>query len=171
MVNKISKSLAVVFAISCSPAAFSVEITAVDVSNQILTCHSPLLEGSPKGSCLAVPDNTLYVTATLEDGEDESALEEITLVFQHKGNSYQYDSSGVVEINNPTGRWKAVSANQAQVPASFRRLPMEGKSMTRQISFAPFARLSGATLHVGVRSSKDVASFVDKPLKQVFTIR
>jgi hypothetical protein len=171
MINKIGKALAVVSAFSCSPAAFSIEITAINASNQILTCHSPLLEGSPKGSCLAVPDNTLYVTATLEDGEDESVLDEMTLVFQHKGNSYQYDSSGMAEINNPTGRWKVVSSDQAQAAASFKRLPMEGKSMTRQVSFAPFAKQSGATLHVGTRSSRDIESFIRQPLKHVFTIR
>ncbi len=82
--------LTVILALSGYPAVYAIEIIAEDVSNKVVSCDSPLLEGKPPGTCIAIPDGTLFITVTLEEGDNPDILDNMHIAIRSEGRNYQY---------------------------------------------------------------------------------
>lgn len=156
-----------------STHAYAVTISAEDVSRKIISCDSnnPFLRSFPSGFCLAAPDKTLYVTATLDEGEDPAVLDEMDVVVQVGERFHHYDASG--EPRNDVERWKefSITAESDGMPTpSFRRMVgIETKSITRQVNYSPFVKEKGAIIYVGMRKSRD-EPYTERMIKKVFII-
>ena len=156
-----------------SSHAYAVTISAEDVSKKIISCDSNnlFLRSLPSGFCLAAPDKTLYVTATLDEGEDPASLDEMDVVVQVGEQFYHYDGSG--EPRNDTERWRAfvITAESDGMPTpSFRRMAgFETRSITRQVNYSAFVKEKGASFYVGSRKSR-AEPYTEQMIKKVFVI-
>lgn len=156
-----------------SSHAYAVTISTEDVSRKIISCDSnnPFLRSFPSGFCLASPDKTLNVKATLDEGEDPAVLDEMDVVVQVGEQFYHYDGSG--NQRNDTELWRPflITAESDGMPVpSFRRMVgIETKSITRQVNYSPFVKEKGAIIYVGIRKSRD-EPYTEQMIKKVFII-
>lgn len=156
-----------------SSYAHAVTISAEDVSRKIISCDSnnPFLRSLPSGFCLAAPDKTLYVTATLDEGEDPAVLDEMDVVVQVGEHFYHYDGSG--NLRNDTELWRPflITAESDGMPVpSFRRMAgIETKSITRQVNYSAFVKEKGASFYVGSRKNRN-EPYTERMINKVFVI-
>ena len=156
-----------------SSQAYAFSISAEDVSRKIITCDSnnPFLRSAPPGSCLATPDKTLYVTATLDEGEDPAVFDEMDVVVQVGEQFYHYDGSG--NPRNGAELWSPflITAESDGMPMpSFKRMVgIETRSITRQVNYSAFVQKKGAGFYVGIRKNRD-EPYTEQMIKKVFVI-
>jgi len=146
-----------------SQAVHAVQIDVKDVSRQIVTCNSELLRGMKEGTCIAIPDNTLAITTTLEAGEDASTLDEIYIAMLYQGKYYKYDG----RTNGQGNKWKSVLAGESIniSEPSIVRAPFETNTVARNIYLGDMAYKKGAEIYVGVKTNLGVKA------KHVFTLK
>lgn len=158
--------------------AFALQLTAADVSNQIVSCDSPLLHDKPAGSCLANPADTLVVTAKLDAGDDPSMLNLVYVLLRKGGQTYLYNGDPTAPAamgQAGIGRWKRTSMAfdttlVAADASTFVRAPFETDTVSRQVSIADIKSLKGAEVWVGVRKA-DGTVFPAGASKKVFTLK
>ena len=158
-----------------SSATLAVQVIMEDVSNKIITCdHAiPLLSTLPPGDCLAEPDATLMMTVTLETNENPNLLDNIHVIVQSNGQSFQYNTRSDA-TKEGSKRWKKLSVGGlGTVPftASFHRGPFDTdkSSIIRYVSLDGFYLKKGAKVYVGVRAN-DTAGFAKDSVKKAFEV-
>lgn len=166
------KFLATLAMASIAQHTLAVEFAVEDISKRVLTCdHSSFwLASAPIGACLAYPDHTLWVTATLEPGEPQELLDNVYVVLQQGDQFHQYHTRSDLIQN---GQWHKVDIAllQTATPAipSYQRAPWETNVVGRGISYEQISGKKGAKLLVGVRSNKS-SGFDAKTAKEVYVI-
>lgn len=161
--------LACVFSQSASAVQFTVE----DISNRIITCEGPLVQNFKPGTCISIPDATLAITATLDVGEDVSALNELDYVILHGGNAYHFESDTTSEASD---RWRQMAAVPPYAStlsfkrASSQRLPFETQAVWRMVPMGQYYKQKGAQLFVGARENAN-AVFHPARVKMVHEVK
>jgi hypothetical protein len=134
---------------SLSKVTMAVQYEVKDISGRIVTCTGPLLASFRPGTCIGIPQGTLEITATLEDGEDTSAIEELNYTIRYNNDHYRFNS----EANTPyQARWQRIDGMEmmprfaSQVAPSTIRRAFEGRSIVRMIPLGDFYKKEGAQL-------------------------
>lgn len=163
----ISRILTLIALAGLACESLAVQFAVTDISKQVATCNSPLLVNARPGSCLVVPDGTLWVTASLEPSDKPNALDNLYIAIESGGQYYQYQPT--VNPNSST-LWQKIPANVLQGASpfmpSFQRLPFETNIVGRKVSLGQFSSQKGAKFYVGVRAN-DSAGFMPGSVKEL----
>lgn len=163
------RAIAATLVVFSFQSAHAVQFQVEDVSNKLFGCDSELLRQLKPGTCIGMPDNTLFVTATLEAGEDISALNELHIVATHQGQFYKYDGKA------PGNRWKMAFVDatlDASSEPSIVRAPWEKNLVARYVRLGDIAAKKGAAIYVGVGTKVGTGmQFLPKNIKQIFTVK
>jgi hypothetical protein len=92
---------------SLSKVTMAVQYEVKDISGRIVTCTGPLLASFRPGTCIGIPQGTLEITATLEDGEDTSAIEELNYTIRYNNDHYRFNSDSEYPLSSTLAknRW------------------------------------------------------------------
>ncbi len=160
--------ITVVLALSGYPAVYAVEIIAEDVSNKVVSCDSPLLEGKPPGTCIAIPDGTLSITVTLEEGDNPDILDNMHIAIHSEGRNYQYQPK-----STSSELWGEIPEEHLQgkilLTDSIPPFSFETHSVGRQIHLGRFASIPGTKVYVGVRANYE-SGFMPGMIQKVFEV-
>jgi hypothetical protein len=170
MKTSLFQLLTVFSAASFSTAALAIHVSVEDISNKVLTCDSPLLTGQPSGTCIAASAATLWITVTLEDGDNPNSLDNVHIVVQSNGHTFQYSPWS----SDATQLWSEFSVNGLMVTtpivASFQRAAFDSKdSVSRQVHLGDFYSQKGSKVYIAVRANAS-AGFTSDSIKEVFEV-
>ncbi len=136
---------------SLSKVTMAVQYEVKDISGRIVTCTGALLTNFKPGTCIGIPQGTLEITATLEDEEDSTVIDELNYTIRYNNDHYRFNS----EANTSSqARWQRIDGTEAMRPiasqavASTIRRPFEGRTIVRMIPMGEFYNKKGAQLFI-----------------------
>ncbi len=163
----ISRLLTIIALAGLASESLAVQFTVTDISKQVVSCNSPLLANARPGSCLVVPDGTLWMTASLEPNDKPNALDDLYIAIESGGQYFQYQP---MVSPDPSALWQKIPGSRLQGVSpfmpSFQRFPFETNVVGRKVSLGQFSSQKGAKFYVGARAN-DSAGFTPGSVKEL----